>query len=171
MNRALRWKCIGYAIITLVFFVLQTSAQSICRVFGFTPNFMLLLTLAVAFRESETFAAFYGLCCGLLYDLTTQSSIGLRAVLFMFGAYLLAIALQTIFRPYFLTYVYVTLAVLAASVLFDYLFYLLLGGAISFGGAFRRMMVPQFLLSGVWSYGVYYVVYRFNLFLQRRNIL
>lgn len=171
MAKAMRHKCIGYAIIVLVFFVLQTSSDSICRAFGFTPNFLLLLTIAVAFRESETFAAFFGLICGLLYDLTTQTGVGMRAVLFMFGAYLLSIALQTVFRPLFLSYVYVCLGALALEGLFDYLFYILLNDALPFRVAFINIMLPRFLLSGVWSYAVYYVVYRFNLSLKRRGIL
>ncbi len=167
----MRHKIIGYIIITGVFFVLQTSSLSICRAWGFTPNFLLLLTLSVTFRESETFSAFYGLTCGLLYDLTTQSTIGLRAVAYMFGAYFIAIAVRTVFRPYFLTYVCIALTAIAVSLLFDYLFYILLHGAFSFKAALTHIMLPQFFISGIWSYPIYYVIYRFHLSLQRRGVL
>ena len=171
MARALRYKCIGYGVMVLIFYVLQSAAASPLRVMGQTPYFMLLLTLAVSFRESETFSAFFGLICGFLADAVTGSTVGIRAVFYMFLGFFLAIALQTLFRPLFLSYVLVTLGALAASVILEYLFFILLSGQIPFTYALVHTMLPQIFLSGVWSYVIYYIVYRYNLSLKRRGIL
>lgn len=170
MARRMRHKCIGYGIMVAIFLVLQTAAATPVRAFGCTPDFLLLLTLAVSFRESETFAGFFALICGFLTDAISGTGVGLRAVFYMFLAYLLAVALQTVFRPLFLTYVYVTVGAVVLSLMLDYAFYLLVGGAVPFTTALRSIMLPKFLLDGVWSYVVYYVVYRFNLSLTRRGI-
>ncbi|MBR5783294.1 MAG: rod shape-determining protein MreD [Clostridia bacterium] len=171
MARALRYKCIGYGCMVLFFYILQSAADSPARVMGQMPSFMLLLTIAVSFRESEVFSAYFGLICGFLSDAVTGSTVGFRAVLYMFLGFFLAIALQTLFRPLFLSYVCVTLTVLTASVMLDYLFFILLDGSIAFTEALLRIMLPQILLSGVWSYIVYYVVYRYNLTLKRKGII
>ena len=89
----------------------------------------------------------------------------------MFSAYFIAIVVRTVFRPYFLTYVGFALAALAVSLLFDYLFYLLLNGAYPFRQALRQIILPQFLIGGIWSYPVYYIIYRFHLSMQRRSVV
>ena len=85
----------------LILYLFQSSAHTPFRVLGHTPNFLLLLTIAVSFRESETFSGFFGLICGFLADAVTGSAVGLKAVLYMFLGYLLAVGLQTFFRPLF----------------------------------------------------------------------
>lgn len=171
MARCMRHKCIGYGIMVLVFFVLQTAAASPFKAFGCTPDFLLLLALAVTFRESETFSGFFALICGFLSDALSGTAIGLRAVFYMLLAYLLAVLLQTVLRPLFLTFVYISLGAVVLSLMLDYLFYILVHGAVPFGAAFKNIMLPQFLLDGVWAYIIYYIVYRFNLSLTRRGIL
>ncbi len=171
MARALRYKCIGYGIMVLILFIFQSAAHSPFEALGHTPEFMLLLTLAVSFRESETFAAYFGLICGFLSDLASGGSVGLRAVFYMFLAFFLSIALKTLFRPLFLSYVTATLISLAFLLIFEYLFFILLHGEISFVSALLNNILPQFCLTGVWSYVVYYIVYRYNLSLKRRGII
>ncbi len=155
----------------LILYILQTATASPVRVLGQTPDFMLLLTLAVAFRESETFAGFFGLICGFLADAVTGSTIGLRAVFFMFLAYFLTVALRVWFRPHFLSYVFVSLGALCLSELIDYALFLLMGGEIGFVLALKHTMLPQILISGIWGYIVYYIVYRYNLSLERRGVI
>ncbi len=171
MARALRYKCIGYGVMVLFFYIWQTASASPVRVLGQTPEFMLLLTLAVSFRESETFSGFFGLICGFLSDAVTGGNVGIKAVFYMFLAYFLSIAVQTLFRPLFLSYVCITLGAMAVQCIFEYLFFILLRGEISFVSALIHTILPQLFLTGVWSYGIYYVVYRYNLSLTRRGIL
>lgn len=171
MGRALRYKCIGYGCMVLLLYIFQTAAASPFRVLGHTPNFLLLLTIAVSFRESENFSGFFGLCCGFLADAVTGSAVGLKAVLYMFLGYLIAVGLQTFFRPLFLSYVYICVGALCVSTILEYLFLLLLRGPLPFTDALLHTILPQVLLGGVWSYGVYYLVYRYNLTLKRRGII
>lgn len=171
MDRALRYKCIGYGCMVFLFYILQSAADSPFKVLGQTPNFLLLLTIAVAFRESENFSGFFGLICGFLADAVTGSAVGLKAVFYMFFGYLLAVALQTFFRPLFLSYVYITVGALSVSCILEYLFHLVLHGSLSFVDALLNTMLPQILLGGVWCYFIYYIVYRYNLSLKRRGII
>ena len=171
MARALRYKCIGYGFMVLFFYILQTATDSPARAYGHTPEFMLLLTLAVAFRESETFAGFFGLICGFLADALSGGAVGMQAVFYMFLAYFLAVALQTLFRPLFLSYVFVVLGSYAVILIFEYLFYILLHGNIPFWDAVIHNMLPPFMLTGIWSYIIYYLVYRYNLTLKRKGII
>lgn len=171
MGRALRYKCIGYGCMVLILYLFQTAADSPFRTLGHTPNFLLLLTIAVSFRESETFSGFFGLVCGFLADAVTGSAVGLKAVLYMFLGYLLAVGLQTFFRPLFLSYVYISLGALAFSTVLEYLFLILLRGPMPFGDALVHTILPQIFLGGIWCYVVYYIVYRYNLSLRRRGII
>ncbi len=171
MGRALRYKCIGYGCMVFLLYIFQSAADSPFKVLGHTPNFLLLLTIAVSFRESENFSGFFGLICGFLTDAVTGSAVGLKAVLYMFLGYLLAVALQTWFRPLFLSYVYITVGALSVSAILEYLFQILLHGPFSFVDALLHTMLPQILLGGVWCYFIYYLVYRYNLSLRRRGII
>lgn len=171
MARALRYKCIGYGVMVLFFFILQSAASSPARAMGHTPEFMLLMTLAVCFRESETFSGYFGLICGFLSDIAAGGSVGLRAVFYMFLAYVIAVALQTLFRPLFLSYVCIVLGAMAVILATEYSLYILLHGQISFVSALLHTILPRFCLTGVWSYIIYYIVYRYNLSLKRRGIL
>ena len=171
MDRALRYKCIGYGCMVFLLYILQTAADTPFRVLGHTPNFLLLLTIAVSFRESETFSGFFGLICGFLADAVTGSAVGLKAVFYMFLGYLLAVALQTLFRPLFLSYVYICIGALCISVLLEYLFHLVLEGHLSFIDALLHTMLPQIFLGGIWCYFIYYFVYRYNLALKRGGII
>ena len=171
MNKALRYKCIGYGIILLIAYIFQSMAHSPIAAMGYTPNLMLLLTLAVAYRESETFAAFYGLSAGILYDVITNETVGLCAVFFMFLGFFMSIALQTIFRRLFLTYLFVALGALCIFYLFNYLFYILLHGSIPFWSTLRYVCLPQILLGGIWAYPAFYVIYRYEVSLKRRGIV
>ena len=171
MARALRYKCIGYGIMVLFCYLLQTASSSPARTLGQVPELMLLMTLAVSFRESEVFAGWFGLICGFLSDLAAGGSVGLRAVFFMFLAYFLAVALQTLFRPLFLSYVGIALTASALISVAEYLFYILLHGQIDFVSALVHTMLPRLFLTGVWSYVIYYAVYRYNLSLQRKGVI
>ncbi len=171
MARALRYKCIGYGVMALVFYILQSSAGSPARALGHTPEFMLLLTLAVAFRESEVFSGWFGLICGFLSDLLSGSSVGLRAIFYMFLAYLVAVCLQTLFRPLFLSYVGIVLGAMTVILLVEFLLHILLHGQIDVLSALLHNILPRLCLTGVWAYVIYYVVYRYNLSLQRRGII
>ena len=155
----------------LILYLFQSSAHTPFRVLGHTPNFLLLLTIAVSFRESENFSGFFGLICGFLADAVTGSAVGLKAVLYMFLGYLLAVGLQTFFRPLFLSYVYISLGALAISTVTEYLLLILLRGQMPFGTALVHTILPQIFLGGIWSYVVYYIVYRYNLSLRRRGII
>lgn len=171
MARALRYKCIGYGVMVLLCYILQTAADSPLRAFGQTPDLLLLLTIAVAFREREIFAGYFGLICGFLSDAVTAGSVGFRAVFFMFLAFFLSIALQLFFRPLFLSFLVTALGVLTVSAGLEYLFFILLGGEIGFVQALVNNILPKILLGGVYSYIIYYIVYRYNLTLKRRGIL
>ncbi len=171
MARALRYKCIGYGVMVLFFCILQSAVTSPVRVLGHTPEFMLLLALAVSFRESEVFSGWFGLICGFLSDLLAGGGVGLRAVFYMFLAFFVAVCLQTLFRPLFLSYVSISLGTMAVILVAEYLFYILLHGQIDFVSALLHTMLPKLFLTGIWAYVVYYVVYRYNLSLKRRGIL
>ena len=171
MAKVLRYKCIGYGILTLLFFVLQSSAASPIRVLGHTPELMLLMALAVSFRESEIFAGWFGLICGFLSDLISGGGVGLRAVFYMFLAFFVSVCLQTLFRPLFLSFLAIATGASAVILIAEYLFYILLHGQIPFLSALIHNILPEFLLTGVWAYITYYVVYRYNLSLKRRGII
>ena len=124
---------------------------------GQAPELLFILTVCIAFSESETFSAFFGLAAGILNDCVTDSIVGKSAIVFMFTAYLVSIALKTVLRRLFLTYVVLSLATVLLYLLAEYVFTLIFYGGLPFGQALLKVILPKFLYSGVLCYPVYFI--------------
>ncbi len=147
-----------YALILILFYLLQSVPALHLRFMGNAPELMLLLTVCVAFNESEDFSAFFGLVAGILNDIVTDSTVGISALIFMFAAFFIAVLLKTLLRSFFLTYVSLTLILLVIYLIIKYLLALMLGGSIPFGTALMQVMLPKFLFTSVLSYPSYFFI-------------
>jgi len=152
-------KIMLYSLIMLVLYLFQSVPSLNIRFMGRAPELLLVLTICVAFHESETFAAFFGLFAGLLNDVVTDSIVGKSALFFMFAAFLIAVLLQTMIRNFFLSYIFISLITIAIYLLSGYLFNLLFLSALPFLKAALEVLLPKFLFTGVLTYPVYFIIH------------
>ena len=147
-----------YGLMLVVFYLLQSVPAINLKFMDVTPELLLVLTVCVAFNENETFAAFFGLAAGIINDTVTDSIVGKNAIIFMFAGFFISILCQTVFRRFFLTYIFITLCSLAIFLTAEYLFVCLFYGSVPLLKALVKVILPKFFYSGVLAYPVYFIV-------------
>ncbi|MBQ3085338.1 MAG: hypothetical protein IJC46_07835 [Clostridia bacterium] len=153
-------KFILYVILTLVCFLLQSVPAFGVRFLGCAPSLLLLLTAAVAFFESPTFSAWYGLTAGLLSQLTTSRLVGTDGIIFMFAGFFIAVLLQIYFKRRFLVYLAVAMSLLVIQQLFLFIFYVMIWDTITLKGALMGQILPTFFFTGPFAFPMYYILWR-----------
>lgn len=151
-----------YGVFALIAYLFQSVPALGLRFMGVSPELLLVLSVCVAFFESETFSAFFGLAAGLVNDTVSGGIIGKSGIIFMFTAFFVSVLLQTVFRNMFLTYVSITLAVTAGVLVVEYVFTALFFGAPPFLYALRRTILPKLLFTGVLAYPTHFIVKRLH---------
>lgn len=147
-----------YGLMLVIFYLFQSVPALGLRFMGQSPKLLFVLSVCVAFNESETFSAFFALAAGVLNDCVTDSVVGKSALIFMFTAFFVSVALRTVLRKLFLTYVFLSLATVLLFLLTEYLFTLIFYGGLPFGLSLIKVILPKFLFSGVLCYPVYFIV-------------
>ena len=156
------WKFVLYLILTLVCFLLQSVPAFGVRFMGCAPSLLLLITVGVAFFETPAFAAWFGLTAGLLSQLTTETVVGLDALVFMFSAYFIAAALDIFLRRRFLVYLFVALGLCAVHLMIDYFYHVLLWDGVRFSVALVSHILPVFFFSGIFAFPIYGILHRYD---------
>ena len=147
-----------YSLLMLVCYLLQSVPSLNLRFMGNAPELLLILCICVAYHESETFSAFFGLAAGLLNDIITDSIVGKSAVIFMFAGFFISILLKTLLRNFFTTYIFTSLGILMVFLLLEYLFNLLFFEVAAFGQALLQIILPKFFFTGLLAYPLYFLV-------------
>lgn len=152
-------KIILYSFLLFTLYLMQSVPALHVRFMDMPPELLLIMTVCVAFHESETFSAFFGLAAGLLNDIITDGTVGKSAVFFMFAAFIISVLLQTLLRNFFLTYIFIAIGAVLIYLIGGYLFSLLFTGNKPFGTALIKVILPKFFFSGVLAYPIYYLVH------------
>lgn len=81
----------GSSIIALVIIclILQAGLSSQISIAGGTINFMVIMTAVFAFQGDASKAVIAGFLCGLFFDLTSSTPIGLMSLLLTIGSFVL----------------------------------------------------------------------------------
>lgn len=152
------FKAALYGLMLVVFYLLQSVPAINLKFMDVTPELLLVLTVCVAFNENETFAAFFGLAAGIINDTVTDSIVGKNALIFMFAGFFISVLCQTVFRRFFLTYIFISLCTLGIFLVAEYLLISLFYGSVPLGIALIKVILPKFFYSGVLCYPVYFIV-------------
>lgn len=163
------FKIILYALLMLGLYLLQSVPALGVRFMGTPPELLLALSVAVAFFESETFSAFFGLSAGIINDIITGGAVGKSALLFMFASFFVSILLQTLLRRMFLTYILMTLSLTAFILLLEYIFTAVFFKTPPFIWSLTKVMLPKFLFTGVCASPVFYITQALHKKTTRRD--
>ncbi len=150
-------KTLMYALILILLYLLESVPAFNFRFMGRSPELLLLMTITVAFFESESYSAFFGLACGLLNDAITSNYLGVSAFIFMFLGFFLSIIIQSYFRRFFLTYIFITLSVVSAYMIIGYIAQLVFY-KLPFLQVLKSTILPKILFTGVCAYPVFFLV-------------
>ncbi len=147
-----------YGAFLVVCYLLQSVPALGFQFMSTSPELLLVLCICVAYNESETFSAFFGLAAGLLNDIITDNIVGKSAVLFMFAAFIISILLKTLLRTFFLTYIFTVLVTVISFLIIEYVFTCMFFEPIPFGLALLKIILPKFFFTGVIAYPLYFGV-------------
>ncbi len=147
-----------YGLILIIFYLMQSVPALNVRFMNVSPELLLVLSICVAFNESETFAAFFGLIVGIINDTVTDSLTGKSALFFMFAAFIVAVLLKTVLRRLFLTYVVIELCAIALFLIIEYVLIFVFFGHMPLGLCLTKVILPKLLFSAVLSYPVYFII-------------
>lgn len=79
--------------------LLQALVLPEFRIFGATPDLVLVIVLAVAFRSEPEFTAVAGFAGGVLLDLFLRTPLGVGAITYAIGAHIVSVLHTGILRP------------------------------------------------------------------------
>ena len=147
-----------YGLMLVLFYILQSVPSFGLRFMDTSPELLLVLTVCVAFNESETFSAVFAFAAGIINDCVTDTVVGKSAIFFMFAAFFICVALKTVLNRQFLTYVFLCLTALALFLIIEYLLVTVFYGGMPFGLSLIKVILPKFFYSGVLCYPVYFTV-------------
>lgn len=71
---------VRYALLSLIFIVLQTKVMRLLAVEGITPDILTIWIVYIALKEGQLPATLWGFGIGLLFDLGTGNFVGLSAL-------------------------------------------------------------------------------------------
>ncbi len=147
-----------YGLVLIIFYLFQSVPALNFRFMNVSPELLLVLSICVAYNESETFAAFFGLIVGIINDTVTDGVVGKSALFFMFAAFIVAVLLKTVLRKLFLTYVIIELCAILLFLIIEYVLILVFFGQMPIGTCLVSVILPKFLFSSVLCYPVYYII-------------
>jgi len=147
-----------YGLTLIIFYLLQSVPALNIRFMNVSPELLLVLSICVAFNESETFAAFFGLIVGIINDTVTDGVVGKSALFFMFASFIIAVLLKTVLRRLFLTYVVIELCAIALFLVIEYVLITLFFGSMPLMLCLIKVILPKFFFSAVLCYPVYFVI-------------
>ena len=147
-----------YGLLLVFFYILQSVPALGLRFMNISPELLLVLSVCVAYNETETFAAFFAFAAGVLNDCVTDVVVGKSAIFFMFAAFFISIALKTILRKQFLVYVALCLISLALFLVIEYLLVIIFYSPVGLGYSLIKIILPKFFYTGALCYPVYFAV-------------
>jgi len=142
MNR----KYFVYPLLIIILYILQYVATPLSYN-GVAPDYLMIVVIVAAVRESEKFSAVVGLVTGLLADYTCGLTFGLRGIVFMMMGYCLAVLVHEALSPNVLT---ATVAGVSAYVITRLVYwgeYLVMVGSFSVKDMLLRITLPELIMT------------------------
>jgi rod shape-determining protein MreD len=138
-------KILSAIVALLMAFILQVALGPSIAIFSVRPNFLLIVTIAMALVNGPVEGAFVGFFAGLAFDLMVTGPIGLAALLMCIVGYLAGVLTKQVFARGWLLPVLVTTVTSFAYELLYLILQLVLGQQISFASALLTKATPVVL--------------------------
>jgi len=151
-------KSLIYALIFIIFTVLETNILNGAKIFGAKPNLIISLVAAAAVFENERYAAVLGLIFGFVTDSSFESPFLFSGIYYFFAAYLCGIISRLYFAKSLFTMMLIILPVCAVREIFNMFF--LIGTWKNFNmlQVLRDYIAPEYVYTVVLAPVVYFLV-------------
>ncbi len=156
-------RLIVYIIEVILCYLIQSAMFHYIALVGVMPNLLLILVVSTAYMRGKLPGMTLGLCCGLLVDLMSGSSVvGLCALIYMLIGYVIGLSNR------FYTNDDYTLPIILIAVsdffygFFYYIFEFLLRGRLNFPYYFSRLILPEIIYTVAVSVFLYKLLHMIN---------
>ena len=156
-----------WAILVIILYVLQTSLFPMASYNGISPNFMLLLTVSVAFLMGHRYGVFMGFASGLLQDLLTGSYFGCDIFSYMLIGLLCGKFSDHIFKEQFFLPVMSSFFTAAMHYFIMVMFIYLLGYQLDLKWSLQYTLIPLLCYQFAFAYPIHKLVFEFNKYVKR----
>lgn len=147
----------GYALLLIIFYVLQGSPFIIPEIFGGRPLILAAFALCIASFENTLPSVIFGALCGVLTDISLDGSIGYFAFALTIVCYVENFVFSRYFVPSFVTVTVFSFVSVLAVMLVYYLLFVLLSGLDSGCVLFVRHYISRIIYTFVVTIPLYFL--------------
>jgi len=158
INKRLIIKSIIYAVIFIVFTVLETNILNGFRIFGVKPNLIISLVIAAAVLENERYAAILGLICGFIIDSSVGSPFFFSGIYYFFAAYITGLISKYYFTKSLLTMIAMIVPVCAVREIFNMFYLIGVWSNFNITGALINYILPGYIYTLIVAPVIYFLV-------------
>ena len=145
INKNFIIKALIYALIVIVFAVLQTNILESLRIFNVKPNLIILLVIASCILENEKYGAILGLVCGLAFDSGFGTPFLISGIFYFAAAYTVGIVTRIYFKKSLLTMIIAILPVCFIQEVINLFYLIAVWDKFNFIDAMYKYILPEYI--------------------------
>ncbi|MDF2567959.1 MAG: rod shape-determining protein MreD [Oscillospiraceae bacterium] len=150
-------KWIIYALLLLVFYILQTT-PGLFQIYGAKPVLIVPLAICIAIFEGELGGAVIGLITGLLWDLSSNKLSGYNAIIIMAACIVTALLIMYLMRANWVNATILCGCTMAIHGLLDFLFYYAMWGYEGVWIVLTNRLAPMVVYTAVVTPPIFFLV-------------
>jgi len=147
------WYC-GFA---FLFFLIQ-SAGFLPPIFGARPNFLLIWALLAAICEGPFAGAYFGLGCGIFFDIIYMGEAGYFPLVMVISCFLIGVLIRTVMRNNLATALLVVTSAIILIKFLEWLLFVRLSGVDTTTFSLISRTLPSLLYTAVFIAPLYWLV-------------
>lgn len=147
---------LAYVLVILLFFLLQEAPDILPTVCNARPVLLIPVAVTIALFESQTAATAYGILCGLLIDLGSDSGVlGMHAMILAVVCFTLSYLAHDLLQTNVMTAFVTCCIVVGITVVLQWLFGYVAAGYADPGYALAQHYLPRFVYTVVLTFPIY----------------
>ncbi len=158
----MRNRIILYVILIFVFVTTQVTWLNFIKIFGVTPNLLIVLIVSISLLEGRIHGAVVGFFAGLCLDAVIGSALGFQALLGM----LLGLLLGNINKRFFKENIFIMITItFVSTIIFESVISFaayLYGLEIDFFITFKTLILPEALINSIIGVVLFFVIAQIN---------
>ena len=162
MERVDEGKITGYALMMVIFALLQSTVLDYLKVFNVKPNLLMVLIVIVAFLGNNVEGAIVGFFSGLIHDMISGRVIGFYALLGLYLGFCVGSLNKRLYKENIFAVVFFVLVSTLAYEYSVYFLHTIFRNSLDLFYPLRHVILPLALYNGIVSIFIYIIVYKIN---------
>ncbi|NLI58853.1 MAG: rod shape-determining protein MreD [Clostridium sp.] len=158
----MRVKITGYALMMVIFALLQSTVLDYLKVFNVKPNLLMVLIVIVAFLGNNVEGAIVGFFSGLIHDMISGRVIGFYALLGLYLGFCVGSLNKRLYKENIFAVVFFVLVSTLAYEYSVYFLHTIFRNSLDLFYPLRHVILPLALYNGIVSIFIYIIVYKIN---------